>query len=591
MTIAAVPDSSFTSGSDRGLTTAGSTGIEVPDFYGTEGVFERFRKNPEQIPGHYYFNMGGNHFVFGVQLGTFANGFVTVLREIGLDRGHPTESDLKLRHSIERFEEAFAKSYATFAQAFGPFGAKTPFILNDFDGQPFASADHNMLFASIFLKHRKDHGGDDWAKRFFRHLFDCPPSPSSPGDATFANGQLLNWVVAASLAAGTDLSPQFRDRWRFPLAPELWQALQAVDWKKSDLTVGNVFELLPIDHLPHSMALNVPTYLTPERRQQNLLVGGTFEDDAANQWMLSSWHDNNLSGAVEGGVVKEGQKAAAIHTTINDDAFFEQLVTVKPKTRYLLSGWIKTKEVIIAEGQKYGPAGATLSILGDGYEHSRSVVGTTDWRYVTLIFDSRDRSEIKVCARLGYDQSLAKGEAWFDDLSLIPIGETPASPQPSTPLVTGVEISPKFQLRNLKLLTATPSAGDELKFSYDVVNASNDVVQLPAGQKLIGARWHWIERLGNPQFLSVLSMKGGATKGRWYGISALGISELGSTIPADKTFSFALPLQTQEYPPGRYRFYVEFRDSARKVLQTEQVEFELKPRGENDTAPNPSKSE
>ena len=59
----------------------------------------------------------------------------------------------------------------------------------------------------------------------------------------------------------------------------------------------------PIEHLPLALAMTQPTFLTPERRQQNLLVGGNFEDDAASKWKLNSFRGNKLSGAIEGSLV------------------------------------------------------------------------------------------------------------------------------------------------------------------------------------------------------------------------------------------------------------------------------------------------
>lgn len=195
-------------------------------------------------------------------------------------------------------------------------------------------------------------------------------------------------------------------------------------------------ERQPIQQLPNGVELIRPSFLTPERRQQNLLVGGTFEGDAASKWKLESFRANKLSGAMEEGMVKEGQQAAVLRTTINDDTRFSQTVTIQPRTRYLLSGWIKTKDVEIdKDDRKYGKAGATLSIWG-GYEHSRSLVGTNDWTYSTLTFDSRDRTEVAVLARLGYWYSTASGEAWFDDLCLIPIGPSPVRPTAPAPAAT-----------------------------------------------------------------------------------------------------------------------------------------------------------
>ncbi|MFM9960132.1 MAG: SUMF1/EgtB/PvdO family nonheme iron enzyme [Planctomycetaceae bacterium] len=418
-TIAAVPDNSFSGG---GLVAyLGMTGIEVGGFYVPRGDYDQVRQNPEKFPDGFFFGIGQNHFVFANQCGVLSTGAIVALRHICAEAINGSDKDPQADQTIYRYEEAFAKSNATFQEAFTPFGATKPFVLNDLDGKPFGNIDLNVLIASTFLKLRKDNGGNEWTKRFFRHLATCPTT--SGRDIDGAKGQLLNWVVAASLAAEKDLTPMFRDRWRFPLAPDLWQSLSRVDWNKSGLTADQVYDALPVDLLLPTVAMTRPGFLTPERRKQNLLVGGTFEGGSGGTWTTGSFRGNAVAAAVEGGVAKEGQKAVVIRAPIDDDARYLQKVAVKPNTRYLVSGWIKTKDVVVVEPT--GRTGANLSIDAHTYELSQSVVGTNDWRYASFVFDSGTRTEVLVCARIGFVYSTAKGEAWFDDLVMIPLGASP----------------------------------------------------------------------------------------------------------------------------------------------------------------------
>lgn len=430
VTIAAVPDNSFSGG---GLVAyLGVTGIEVGGFYAPRGDYDQVRQNPAKFPDGFFFGIGQNHFMFASQCGVLSTGGIVALRHICAEAINGSDKDPQADQTIYRYEEAFAKSNATFQEAFAPFGATKPYVLNDLDGKPFGNIDLNVFIASTFLKLRKDNGGNEWTKRFFRHLGTCPPTTGS--EINGAKAQLLNWVVAASLAAGKDFSPLLRDRWRFPLAPEVWQSLKTVDWKKPGLTADNVFDALPIDQLLPAVAMARPGFLTPERRKQNLLVGGTFEDGSGGTWTVGSFRGNAAAAAVEGGVAKEGQKAVVIRAPINDDARYLQKVAVKPNTRYLVSGWIKTKDVVVVEPT--GRTGANLSIDAHTYEMSQSVVGTNDWRYASFLFDSGTRTEVLVCARIGFVYSTAKGEAWFDDLCLIPIGESPVRPTAPIPAAT-----------------------------------------------------------------------------------------------------------------------------------------------------------
>ncbi len=178
--------------------------------------------------------------------------------------------------------------------------------------------------------------------------------------------------------------------------------------------------LPPKKESPLASVVSMPGYLTPERRRASPLVDASFEDGTTDRWSLASWRQNKAAAAIQSDEAKEGKKALVIRSPEADDARYTQKVAVKPATRYLLSGWIKTKEVVL--GEKEGRMGANLSLDG-GFEASAPLVGTNDWTYVTLVFDSAKRSEVTVCARLGFYSSTAKGVAWFDDLCLVELGK------------------------------------------------------------------------------------------------------------------------------------------------------------------------
>lgn len=172
--------------------------------------------------------------------------------------------------------------------------------------------------------------------------------------------------------------------------------------------------------------IRLPEYLTPERRRANLLRNGSFEDGMKN-WTLRSWRGNRKASSMDMDQVKFGKASVLLRSSTADDMMLWQKVTVKPRTRYLLSGWVRTENVTIE--QKGGSMGASLSIWG-GYEASQSQIGTKDWTYQTLIFGSGDRTEIEVGARLGHHNSTAAGTAWFDDLALIEIPEPGTKTRP-----------------------------------------------------------------------------------------------------------------------------------------------------------------
>ena len=70
---------------------------------------------------------------------------------------------------------------------------------------------------------------------------------------------------------------------------------------------------------------------------------------------------------------------------------------------------------------------AILSVWG-GYERSAAhLTGTTDWTYLSFVFNSGERTAIEVAARLGHHGSTVTGKAWFDDLCLIEVPERKAA--------------------------------------------------------------------------------------------------------------------------------------------------------------------
>ncbi len=100
--------------------------------------------------------------------------------------------------------------------------------------------------------------------------------------------------------------------------------------------------------LPVPLAARLPAFLTAERKQRNLLKDGSFENAAGNEWSASTWRGNPQAVTrVDGG--RDGQRAVQIRTTVADDVQYRQRAAVKPQTRYLLSGWIKTQGVQIVE--------------------------------------------------------------------------------------------------------------------------------------------------------------------------------------------------------------------------------------------------
>ena len=154
----------------------------------------------------------------------------------------------------------------------------------------------------------------------------------------------------------------------------------------------------------------------PGTAKPNLLSNPSFED-GQNGWKFSSWVRRGTI-AVDADEKRDGKNSIRIENPAGDDSFLKQTVAVKVKTRYRLTGYIKTKDVVVKG------TGATLSLEG-GFEHTRSIVGTANWKKVSFEFDTGALDTVKVGPRLGHHGSMAMGVAWFDELSLVEVGPSP----------------------------------------------------------------------------------------------------------------------------------------------------------------------
>ncbi len=80
-----------------------------------------------------------------------------------------------------------------------------------------------------------------------------------------------------------------------------------------------------------------------------------------------------------------------------NDAIFYKTIKVEKNTPYKVTCMVKTNNI---ETQKNSSnAGANISII-DTTEKSKSITGTSDWQKIELLFDSKNREEIKIGFRL-----------------------------------------------------------------------------------------------------------------------------------------------------------------------------------------------
>ena len=98
-----------------------------------------------------------------------------------------------------------------------------------------------------------------------------------------------------------------------------------------------------------------------------------------------------------------------------NNAVFYKTIQVEPNTPYKVSCMIKTQNVETKNA--YTDAGAHIGILGTT-EKSSNVIGTSDWKKVEFLFNSKNRTEVTIQFGLGGYDGECKGIAWFSNMSL-----------------------------------------------------------------------------------------------------------------------------------------------------------------------------
>jgi len=242
-TLAAVPNPSFTCGAGCGY--LGTTGIELALFYSRD--YANLKKNPEACPHYMFYEMGRNFYVFRESHSYFATGFAVFMRYICMDSSGSFDVEPELRNRIETLEANINHPdlNMSFLEIFTSKGDSKRGI------EPHRNliSDQNSMYASVMLHLRKNHGGDEWVKRFYHVLKTAEAFPMTETHAAYR--QSLNWLVAASIASGQNLAPLFIERYKFPLNHADRKTLAHIQWEQPDLKVKTVLNrLAPQRNIP-----------------------------------------------------------------------------------------------------------------------------------------------------------------------------------------------------------------------------------------------------------------------------------------------------------------------------------------------------
>ena len=124
-----------------------------------------------------------------------------------------------------------------------------------------------------------------------------------------------------------------------------------------------------------------------EPLEVNLLSNASFEDlDADGN--PRGWHTETWSGkprfAVEEGFARTGKRCVKIHATEGADGSWSMSIPVRPRTRYRLEAWVKTKDLDRRSGR-----GAQLNLHQLQYDgRTDAIHGTNDWTLISGEFES-----------------------------------------------------------------------------------------------------------------------------------------------------------------------------------------------------------
>jgi alpha-N-arabinofuranosidase len=145
------------------------------------------------------------------------------------------------------------------------------------------------------------------------------------------------------------------------------------------------------------------------------VANGSFEEmdgDNPKGWRPQSWQRDGAEFAVESSG-RSGNRSVMISSEKGADASWMTTVAIKPYSRYRLSGWVKTQDLVPGTSR-----GAQVNINGEEEWRTPPVTGTQDWTKVEVEFAAGANDALEVTCLLG-GWGKATGKAWFDDVELV----------------------------------------------------------------------------------------------------------------------------------------------------------------------------
>ncbi|MFR1804583.1 MAG: carbohydrate binding domain-containing protein, partial [Faecalispora jeddahensis] len=141
--------------------------------------------------------------------------------------------------------------------------------------------------------------------------------------------------------------------------------------------------------------------------ETDLLVNGGFETGDSTGW---NWFNNAV---VDSAAPHSGNYCAKVAK----NSSYEQVVTVSPDTKYVLTGWAKSE----------GSSVMTLGVKNYGGQETFSATLSADYQQLAVTFTTGPNAQTATI--YGYRQNSGSGAGYFDDVELTAVQDfTPYQP-------------------------------------------------------------------------------------------------------------------------------------------------------------------
>lgn len=140
-----------------------------------------------------------------------------------------------------------------------------------------------------------------------------------------------------------------------------------------------------------------------------------FERYNFNDYEKSEYYANKTKFTRDSNEKYEKNISYKLQSKEFNDAIFYKTIKVQKHTVYKVTCMVKTENIQTEKDSSI--AGAQISIV-DTTEKSKSIKDTNNWQKIELLFDSKNREQIKIGFRLGGYDDNCKGTAWFANFEI-----------------------------------------------------------------------------------------------------------------------------------------------------------------------------